>query len=979
MAFRSLATLISTLPYAAGDTPGYPGARFVALGEPATIEVVNRGYRALAENTDFLRDAVNRDIGLPVVAALGPFSGNSVDIDPSGGALGDINYTGTLYLGEVGWTGQERLDQLFQILDEDYHEVVVDGVEAKVTGLTGNALGDEFVATLTTLNLNVTLPSGNYRIGYYEGTDIENLPPWAFTHAGLRGLEEVSGELKVKKARLEIAELNAFDGNSIDVDPNAGAGGDYDLNPAGYLYLGGTSYSGGGQEERDFLFQVLNEDYSPVVVGGVMAKVSSIAGTGAPALGGGFWNTDVVTLNLNVTLPTGNYRLLLGRNDNVTDLSEDGIYKGVTRYAHDHPDLQGFTATLTDGTNSSGGDFNGVNAVDGIDSYSYGGRFILRPGNYEWNSATALNKPYVTVIGELKQFGANAATDITSIEIPTGAAADFRIAGHYENLLFSSKNSSYEYTFRSVTLRDVTVQAGMAEINGFVDWRNGGNGLIRSGNSPSQLYGILVKESTPYKPSGIIESCFFEPPDPGGLAAMHIYALTESTSRKLLFRKCVFDGQYVSGAEGLRLESSSLDIRFEDCQFLAGDGEYALNADFTLNNNITFVNCTFYNDYGTVAKARGDITFDNCKFISGSSGPTAWAEMLIFTGGCKLRNCTFEVGTSSIETNPASATGPLIIFGDSGGVAPVVVDDLSIVLPDTWHGWTPIYVYGSGVLNEPTRFDDVRISAGISGGAGSRTTGLLGTAAVIEFNGYTASPPEFIGLLAKNLQISNIGTSASDSVSSIVNGQGCIIDGLAIDGITGLTNPIGATNGLLYIKEEMIVRDLQFCPSYAIPCSGAYMVKMGADTLVDGGRIHRQNSGASRYTEAFFGSIGAVDHVGVVNMDSPKIQNPNPTARLVHFPDTDIGVVSNNVFNYFGGSITETNPMIDISGSSDQARVTNNTVVCSRTVNAAVTCGGASCIVDGNIIDWLGGGSPGAPAISNTGTDSVTGTNVLAQ
>ena len=199
MAFTSKYTLMgstSPLPLDTGDTPGTdPGAKFMNNGENADAERFNRALAAVADNTDDLNTRVTRDIATPEVGVLAPFTGNSIDIDPSGLAAGNVNYTGTLYLGESGWTGQERLDQLFQLLDEDYNEVLVAGSEVKITGISGgNALGDGFVATLTTLNLSATVPSANYRIGYYAGTTVGELPAYALTHAGLRGLEELPGE-----------------------------------------------------------------------------------------------------------------------------------------------------------------------------------------------------------------------------------------------------------------------------------------------------------------------------------------------------------------------------------------------------------------------------------------------------------------------------------------------------------------------------------------------------------------------------------------------------------------------------------------------------------------------------------------------------------------------------------------------------------------------------------------------------------------
>lgn len=181
------------------DGPPGSGSRGLAPGEDALSTNFNRAAFALAENDEYLHGKITRDIAAPEIAALTGFNNNQIDIDPSGGVTGDVNYTGTLYLGEASWPGtgfgtQERLDQLFQVVDEDYNEVVVGGTEAKVTSLTGGSLGGGFVATAVTLNLNVTLPSGNYRVAYLAGSTLEDLPAYAFSLAGLRGLEELPGE-----------------------------------------------------------------------------------------------------------------------------------------------------------------------------------------------------------------------------------------------------------------------------------------------------------------------------------------------------------------------------------------------------------------------------------------------------------------------------------------------------------------------------------------------------------------------------------------------------------------------------------------------------------------------------------------------------------------------------------------------------------------------------------------------------------------
>lgn len=175
--------------------PGF-GSRGFSPGEDALSKNFNRSAFALAENDEYLGDIlVKQEFAVAEVGALTGFTGNQIAIDPSGAALGDINYSGSLYMGDAGWANtQENRDTLFQILDENYNEVYVDGVEVKVTGFVGGAVGDGFKLTLVSLGLNKTLPSGNYRVGYGRGRTFETMPAYAMIRADIRGLHEAPGE-----------------------------------------------------------------------------------------------------------------------------------------------------------------------------------------------------------------------------------------------------------------------------------------------------------------------------------------------------------------------------------------------------------------------------------------------------------------------------------------------------------------------------------------------------------------------------------------------------------------------------------------------------------------------------------------------------------------------------------------------------------------------------------------------------------------
>lgn len=203
MAYRDRTTLFGLsgpgLPIAAGDTPGgWPaGTRGIAFGEPAKGERVNRLAAALAENDDYLYNLTSvRMLASTEVAAVLAFTGSQINIDPTGAAGGHINFTGYFYMGDALWANnQENRDTLFQLLDENYNEVIVDGVEVKVSGFTGgHAVGEGFINVLMGLTLNKTIPAGNYRVVYGRGRTVESLPPYALIRADVRGLHEAPGE-----------------------------------------------------------------------------------------------------------------------------------------------------------------------------------------------------------------------------------------------------------------------------------------------------------------------------------------------------------------------------------------------------------------------------------------------------------------------------------------------------------------------------------------------------------------------------------------------------------------------------------------------------------------------------------------------------------------------------------------------------------------------------------------------------------------
>lgn len=133
------------------------GTYFVAFGEDATSADANRANKALAENADFLDDAINQSFAKPTRGANVVSAGDtSTTLDGSVG--GDI------------WVGESvsiPLDELFVVVDADDKMVLTaaGGVPITVSSIVGAGVGSGWTSVLLTINFSGTIPSGTtYRV-----------------------------------------------------------------------------------------------------------------------------------------------------------------------------------------------------------------------------------------------------------------------------------------------------------------------------------------------------------------------------------------------------------------------------------------------------------------------------------------------------------------------------------------------------------------------------------------------------------------------------------------------------------------------------------------------------------------------------------------------------------------------------------------------------------------------------------------------
>jgi hypothetical protein len=189
------------------------GTYAVAFGEDATSTNLNRGYRALVENTDTIDDWLHRDIATPVRTA------NAV----AGAPVSSIVLPANTY---VGGSGGYALDVLFSILNSDGEEILNGDNKVDVASITGATIGDGFSAGAVTLNLSFSIPtSTTYYVVYGTRSNLATLPADALISVGVRASEEVAADVRRMIAYLKGEAATAWDANPTFNTWSLGAGG----------------------------------------------------------------------------------------------------------------------------------------------------------------------------------------------------------------------------------------------------------------------------------------------------------------------------------------------------------------------------------------------------------------------------------------------------------------------------------------------------------------------------------------------------------------------------------------------------------------------------------------------------------------------------------------------------------------------------------------------------------------------------------
>lgn len=152
------------------DAPGQPAdTKFIAPGEDISTEIANRPHLQLAENCDILKvetDKLSNDKGVFVNEKFTLSSpSNTIDVDPTGGAGGDINFTGQILIGDTTDSSMSGAvyEMLWRVVDESLDEIILNNNIVRVIAASPGPTIGWYNSGIVTFTLNETLPAGTYR------------------------------------------------------------------------------------------------------------------------------------------------------------------------------------------------------------------------------------------------------------------------------------------------------------------------------------------------------------------------------------------------------------------------------------------------------------------------------------------------------------------------------------------------------------------------------------------------------------------------------------------------------------------------------------------------------------------------------------------------------------------------------------------------------------------------------------------------
>lgn len=270
------------------------------------------------------------------------------------------------------------------------------------------------------------------------------------------------------------------------------------------------------------------------------------------------------------------------------------------------------TWTTTDGTNSTGGHYNGVGAVtSAVAACTNGGTIVVRRGAY----TTGL--PAITITsGGLSLRGETHDNTLTSRTRITAAASNTVNADvTLENLAYLRTGNVRTDLARNVTLRNVTLQAGALAFGYGAGYKARLENVTMLNSVSTGTHNNAALEIN--SRSVHATNCEFTGPDP--LSASNTPVVWQGNgTTEALYENCIFRSTK-AGSQPFAFEAASGNTTFVNCTFSieGAAGTFALDLSAVeLVGTARFIGCRFVNATGVacvrVRHTSGNAVFENC-------------------------------------------------------------------------------------------------------------------------------------------------------------------------------------------------------------------------------------------------------------------------------------------------------------------------------------------------------------------------------
>lgn len=618
-----------------------------------------------------------------------------------------------------------------------------------------------------------------------------------------------------------------------------------------------------------------------------------------------------------------------------------------------------YTAVITDGTASVGGDHDGANAIDVVNDGTYSsGIFLLRRGTHTFSAPPASDRD-IQVIGE--------ASDLSIVQ-RTATTGDENLHGHWSQVRVGDSGGTGRWNL-SGNFKNVLFEHGTIVSDTLVSTFRDCAWVGLTSTDPGIIYAHEIAGTIA---SQLYENCTFSGDDGTAtmLAACRVNnaGVASNPQAPLIFRKCTFTAEDTD-CRALLIDglSQSQSIIFEDCIFEGDSGDNHLVEVTGGNAGVIFHRCTFDATTGVVLRAAGTskVCLSKCTLIAGNTPPPggfAQAVVLAGTGGVEVYDCEILLDDGALLDTASMTAAAVEIAGESSTATnPVIciVDGLRIrntssVSPR----FSPVVLNGyngASSAESPYRYSNITYDNSDNVAGAAAETGVQAPAFI-----EAASTGDV--MLLENITAKGIETGAEDSVMYGLYFESAIVKTATVEGANTPTGGAGQIfNGAAAIGcARTQLHDPQLF-SVSIPDMNgnvATLIMLGDDSHMYGGELHR-TTGAS---------IAVAITVGLRSTaEGFRCSAPG----LAGIEVVDLDGIGSSILNFV---------IIPTSGSwgalvSDSSGSEHRVLGCTMRQPAGggiVNLTDDNCIVDGNILN----STSGTATITNSGTGSVTGDNV---